>query len=358
MPPEVTLRQLAKKSGLSLASISLALRDSPKISLANRAAIQALADQLGYRPNPLVTAGMTKIRASKQLRYNATLAWVNDHPESDFWKKQTLWHAAKARAQQLGFMMDELYLPDISIEHPEKNVERFCKVARARGIHGVILPHLERSHHAQEDWPDTAVVVIGEVAGLLHNSKITPRRLKPCYHTVVEDYFGNVQLAFDELHARGYQRIGFTGSEWLNTQHDHIPRAAVVEINTGLSPDQRVPPLITKSLTSKDGKDFARWVAHYKPDVILTMHYDVTRWLRAIGLHYPSQIGLAHIAIGPLEEGWSGVDPCEEVKGVAAVDLLTAQLLRNERGFPTYIKRVGIAGRWVDGTTARKAACG
>lgn len=47
----VTLADLAKMTGLDKSSVSLALRDSPKISATTRDRVQQAADRVGYRPN-------------------------------------------------------------------------------------------------------------------------------------------------------------------------------------------------------------------------------------------------------------------------------------------------------------------
>lgn len=49
-----TIRQLAKLAEVSIATVSLALRDDPRIRPATRARIQALAQQYNYRPNRLM----------------------------------------------------------------------------------------------------------------------------------------------------------------------------------------------------------------------------------------------------------------------------------------------------------------
>lgn len=47
----ITLRDIAEKAGCSKNTVSLALRDSPRISVARRTEIQQLARQMGYVPN-------------------------------------------------------------------------------------------------------------------------------------------------------------------------------------------------------------------------------------------------------------------------------------------------------------------
>lgn len=49
----VTLKDIAKKIGVSDATVSMALRNHPQISRARRKQICELAKQMGYRPNPM-----------------------------------------------------------------------------------------------------------------------------------------------------------------------------------------------------------------------------------------------------------------------------------------------------------------
>ena len=47
----MTQREFAKLLNISQAAVSMALNDSPEISLERRRHIQELAEKLGYRPN-------------------------------------------------------------------------------------------------------------------------------------------------------------------------------------------------------------------------------------------------------------------------------------------------------------------
>jgi DNA-binding LacI/PurR family transcriptional regulator len=47
----VTQDDVAARAGVSRAAVSFALRNSPKVSAAQRAHIRRVADELGYRPN-------------------------------------------------------------------------------------------------------------------------------------------------------------------------------------------------------------------------------------------------------------------------------------------------------------------
>ena len=58
MNNSVTMKTIAAQAGVTQATVSMCLANSPRIPAATRERIQAVADRLGYRPNPYVSALM------------------------------------------------------------------------------------------------------------------------------------------------------------------------------------------------------------------------------------------------------------------------------------------------------------
>lgn len=52
----ITIKDLAERLNISVSTISRALKDNPEISQQTRKTVQALAKELGYRPNPIAVA--------------------------------------------------------------------------------------------------------------------------------------------------------------------------------------------------------------------------------------------------------------------------------------------------------------
>jgi len=82
--PEVTLADVARKAGVHRATVSLSLRNHPRIPVATRERIRAIASELGYRINPLVSALMQSRRTGKPAKHTA-LAYVTNYPTRYGW---------------------------------------------------------------------------------------------------------------------------------------------------------------------------------------------------------------------------------------------------------------------------------
>lgn len=64
-PQNVTMRDVAVRAGVTAATVSLALRDSPEISAQTKARVLAAVQELGYRPNPYVQSLMRTRRRGR-----------------------------------------------------------------------------------------------------------------------------------------------------------------------------------------------------------------------------------------------------------------------------------------------------
>jgi LacI family transcriptional regulator len=159
----ITMRDIAKHAGVGHTTVHLALKDDPSISKATRDRVKAIAEELGYRPNPLLAAYQSSIRSRKETKYQATLAWVQD---SDFTtlktdEKRPFYEAAVKRADVLGFRIDRFQLDKMPEEGGQEQVLSLCRVMQSRGIFGVLLASWAHHGYARMEWPGMTVVCLG-----------------------------------------------------------------------------------------------------------------------------------------------------------------------------------------------------
>lgn len=333
------MQTIATRAGVSLMTVSRALKNHPSIPPVTCARIRKIADELGYRPNPLVSALMAQLRSARMSKSAPTLAFLTNHAEEIFERWSflgELYKGAADRAAALGYKLERFSLAESGM-----TPARMRGMLRARGIPGVILDPLPL--HAPElefDWSGFACASIG------YSYKSVS------LHRAVNDHFHAVSLAVESLTARGYQRIGMAIRHEDNDHSENRLAGGFMSFFP-LLPTVRRIPVFFWSDDHEEG--FAEWFREWEPDVVLTLHPIVRDWMRGMGLRAPADVGLASLNLQSNHAWYSGINQNNLLIGSTAVELVIEQIHHNEHGVPREPKTVMTRGYWVDGTTARKA---
>src|SRR5512140_818827 len=83
--PNPSLQEIARRAGVSRSTVSRVMRNDPRISPATAARVQAAARELNYRPNPLLSTLMERVRVGSDISYQGTLAIVSDKEDAARW---------------------------------------------------------------------------------------------------------------------------------------------------------------------------------------------------------------------------------------------------------------------------------
>lgn len=335
------MQQIADAAKVSRMAVSLALRNSPKISAPTTKRIRDIADEMGYRPNPLVSALMTQLRHGREVKRPSTLAYVTAYPSEDGWRRPGPFVAfregARRRAEQLGYSMEDWWLT-----RPGTTEQRFCDILYTRDIHGMIIAPLPAGGGEMRlDWARFAAATIGYSVSA------------PDLHRASNHQYGTITHALDELKQLGYRRIGLALAAESDARVKHHWSAGMLVYHQQIAESERVPLLLTDGPFARQ---LAAWFSEHRPEVIISQEWQVMRVLDSLGLRVPQDVAFAHLAVGDDEHHWAGMNQNSELVGAAAVDLVDAQLRRNERGIPNVPKTVLIPGYWVAGPTVRRIA--
>jgi DNA-binding LacI/PurR family transcriptional regulator len=337
---QVTLQDLAEKAGVHRSTVSLALRDHPRISKAVRRRVRALAEKMGYRINPLVAALMQSRRSGRAVKHVA-IAYVTNYPTRFGWRpphhdRPDYFPGAEARARELGYKLEHFWMAE-----PGMTPERLCDILSTRGIHGVLIGRLPPGQsELQLIWDRFSCVALG----------LTLRA--PKLHRVAEDHYSSACRAMDEMAARGLRRIGFVFSEandspgvgerWLGAYFERAMR---------LNPGEALAPFFLEQ-HEDSAASFGAWLERWKPDGLLVTHaMPVVAWLKKIGRRAPADVGLATLVNDRPERGAAGVF-CPAAKlGALAVETVVGLMHRGEVGLPTDAHEVLLPAHWRDGRT-------
>lgn len=329
-----TLRAVAREAGYALVTVSYALRDHPRVQEATRRKIQAVAQEMGYRPNPLVTAVMAHVRSANPPRHGGTIAclarWSEAADELNLAAVSQFLRGARQRAESLGWRIDEIACDNNVLRGP-----RLAQILINRGIHGVLVGPLPlRQGEIGLDWSRFACATWGYS---LRN---------PVLHRAVVHHGHSIGLAFHHALAAGAKRIGFAAPARINARADFSYEAACHIQQRRLPAVQRVAPFLPADRDWTKAR-FQDWLRREQPDVVVTPH-DIRSWL-GNGSRKARRPGLITLDKTGNATPGAGVDYCHEAVGAAAVDLIIAQINANERGLPRHAKLVMIEGRWVEG---------
>jgi LacI family transcriptional regulator len=336
----VRLREIAEKAGFSRATVSLALRNHASIPPRTRAKVQAAAQELGYRPNPLVSALMTYHRSTRPAQAtDLGLAMVIDFSKSDPWRNylsEALLRGASARAEEHGYRLEEFWLRDLKM-----SARRLSAILYRRSIPGVIVAPLPAAHgHMRMEWPEFSAVCIGATL------------LAPSLHRVTTNRFRAMRLALRQLRRKRYERIGLAMHTNQDSRVDNQWTAAYLWEQQRVPATRRLEPFIVGDRDWTERK-FAAWFAANSPDVILGYNPAIIELLQKLGQRVPEDVGFAHLWNPDQTGQFAGLYHDPPAIGGAAVDFVVGMIQRNERGAPLSPQTLLLEARWQDGRTAR-----
>lgn len=327
-PNHVTLGQIAEAAGCSRSTVSRALRNHPAIPKRTALRIQKLAADMGWQPDPEATRLMQYLQSTKHRRIESALGIVNDFPEKaglyrDPYTRILLEHARK-RAETLGFRLEEIWLRQKGM-----TARRASSILRNRGIRGVLIPpEYEPLPRLELDWENLSAVATTTTS--------LPRQL----HRVLPDNYNNFRTLMSAVLHRGWKR------PLLITLHDLELRTEACPVNVYLATCMQEPSLTALPVFYWDEpnrpdppRTLRAHIKSHRPDGLIV----ADTWL--VDHCEPGLPWVCYSNCGP---EYAGLDQRPDVVGSAAIDMLSAHVIRGESGLPQSPKRMHIAGTWCE----------
>lgn len=334
----VTLAEIAKRAGVSVMTVSRALRKQSNISPDTQKKIQDIADQLGYRPNPLVSALMTYRRAAKPIQSHLSIGFITNFPTRDGWKAAKLYEdfyqGVAESADRHGYGVEIFWKRE-----PGMTPERLTQILLTRSIHGLVIAPLPAAHGELElEWEHFSAVTFGY--------SLT----KPLLHRAGNHQFRSMRLAMRELRKLGYGRLGLALPASLNERVDRQWVASFLAEQLGF--DQSVPLFVVDDPEWKF-ENFRKWFEKHRPDVVISHEEVVLDWMKRLAVRVPEDAGFVLLNCADQSGKFSGIHQNGPTIGQVAVDFLIAMIQRNERGVPSLPHSILVEGTWVEGQTVR-----
>ena len=343
MSGALTMKSVAAQAGVTQATVSMCLANNPRIPLATRERIRAVAAKLGYQPNPYVSALMRVRRLGRKQQDQPVIALINGLESPTAWRDASaetvrqMHEGAVKRAEERGYRAEEFW-----IHQDGMTPARLSAVLYARGIHGLLLGPLEVGAPTPDlKWTQFSAVRLGvPLPGLTVTS-------------VGNDHFFSSLQVMRECWQRGYRRPGLALLESHPQRFQGRWNGGLLAAESLLPATVPVAPLLLKSWD--DLRPLAGWLRREKPDVVISPSAGIIhRHLRAQGWKIPKDLGLASLACPRLGDAISGIYQNGALIGATGIDHVISMLERNERGLPAQAHALMIEGVWNPGKTLRK----
>lgn len=343
MPARVTLRDLARETGLHFTTVGLALRRDPRVNAATRARVESAARRRGYRPDALLSALSAYRHRSRP--FVGTLGYLLPAPLPRIFARQdgyrVTYEAAVAAATAVGLKVEP-----IDAFAPGLTGARLAQLLETRGIRILALaPLFEPGAYPELPWERFGVVAIGYSV------------LQPAFHRVSPHQARSTRELVETLRRRGYRRIGLIIDQNANVRTGYNFLGAYLAEQESQPGDRRLRPLIAGRRGPTAG-ELRQWLRQQRPDCVVGTGPEYLDLLGACGVRVPGEVGFALTGTRPRLPHVAGMDERWDGIGQAVVDLGLSLLKNNEVGVPRFPRVILVDGQWLDGRSVRRGESG
>lgn len=340
----VTLKDIAEALGLSVPTVSMALRGHRDIAAATCVRVKAKAAEMRYKPDPAMRAlaDYRTARRSTSRRWNR-VALLHDWPSVEAWHAHDFYGGWLAQlesvAAERGVIVEEHWLGAGG-----EQAKAVFRNLRHRGITGLLLapPALTTEPSAISVPPGHSFQVV----------TFGPEHLYRQFHTVQFDYYENLRLAWSKLWEKGHRRIGLMHQKLQGWRTGQAWRAAfhIEKLEAGGKPGEMMPLLLEGADAAQDRADYLDWVRRDRYDAVISCIYEVEKWNR--DLTPAPEVAFINVS----RPGHQGIDINLAQLIRSAFELLYVEMQQTLVERHALPFRVHIPGKWVDASEPARAA--
>jgi DNA-binding LacI/PurR family transcriptional regulator len=341
---KINMAYVAKMANVHQGTVSRALRNDPRITVETRERIKKLANDLGYRPNPLVSALIAEKKKGSPSGYGSTIAFLTSGETKEHWHEVSPQYKAMREHLQTHAYKRGYNIEDFWLNKDQMPSSRLQQILRYRGILGVIVCPLQGNIGSLDfDFKDFASVAIG----------YTLR--DPILDHVAVDYYSVMQkIVAQLLKIKSFKRIGFTTPSNISNRVQHISLSAYLG-ERFYHPKRLLPPMVSEESYLQE--PFINWVESEKPDVIIcptrSSYVACKSNLNQMGLSIPKDISIV-CADCHIDSTETGILQDHDAEASVVIELLTRRMEHGIFGIPVQPQTIMVNGTWRDGDTLKQ----
>ncbi len=334
----ITMAEVARMAKVHQTTVSLALRNDPRLPRETRQRIRQLAEDMGYRPDPMLSA-LNFYRSSKDTaKTQPSIAFIMrsraSFPPEHFFSDEQFLKGARRACERLGYR-----LVPFQIENSPTEGARLNRILRSRGIYGVIVASLDVTLRSLSlEWDCYSALCIES------------QHLKLSLHTVANNQCNITRTAVRRAAELGYQRIGLAVGEVEEISLGKPFTAGhLLEVREHKSLAFIPPFTLYTGSYSALATDLGAWVRENQIDAVLSNWGNIPALLEVTGLKVPADVGVASLDHNPRHGATAGMRQSHELVGERAVEGVALMMKTHQRGQIVLPNTTFVDGVWQDG---------
>lgn len=340
----MNVRHIAKLAGVSPSAVSLALRDSPRISTETKARVMSLARELDYEPDARIVHLMRHLRKPRDVRQQASFGVISFYDTLRPWEKSrhltSIYEGMQRRARDLGYRLEPLWL-----RAPGMTYRRISGIIETRGIDGLLC---FGSPDFNQEYP---VELGGHAVVTIGLSIQTP------LHRVTSHFYNDTLHVLNRVHALGYKRPGLVLGTHEDTRSAYAHSGAYLGWCEHMLGNRAAMPVLM--LREIEEPALTQWLAENQPDVIVFVHLPemITRFravLKRMRISIPRSLGVVVLSHEVEGSGFCGLQQNQRLMGSWAVELLAARIANQDLGIPVNPRTEMVESEWINGDSLQK----
>jgi LacI family transcriptional regulator len=332
--PRVTLQDLADHLNLSRAAVSLALRGAGRIAPETRERVRQAARELGYHPDPLLSAFSR--RRQQSAAPGSVLALITRNPVN--FAQQHL----EQSARRLGYRLENFAWNSHSSE------SALVRVLQSRGLAGVLFPETADPLSLTNSlWSRFRGVYCGPYPeGGEENCPFDVVRHNP---------FDAMTLAWRKAINCGAKRVGLLlplNSQGLSTL-DRKALASFKHWQEEASAARTTPLLAQFSQLRVRNRAIRDWMREQQPDLVIGGSYPVHHFLRNCGYRIPEDVRFIALRLRREDPSVAGVLIDVQSTALRALHHLHAIIQHGHEMDSAETTTLVLNATWRDGASCR-----
>ncbi len=330
-----TLRDIAAATGVSAITVSRILRNHPHHNPETAERVRRIAEEMGYRPNPLVSALMSQRVRQHGTRATANLAILDPRHDTPAANADYI-SGALRRARTQGYFA-HVY-PYVPAETPPARLREILTARAVRGI--VMMPVAVGERRVDFDFAGFAAATIGYSVEI------------PKLPRVAIDGQSALFSALSRLESRGYRRVGLIMAVDASRRSLYLFSGARSTYGKFLTRGLKTSEMVLRDelFSPADRRRVVRWIARHQLQAVVSSAHQLFSMLQEEGFRIPGDLSYVHLHRH--SSGIASMDQLRAHQGAVAVDIVTAMIQRNETLPMPYTNTIITRAVWRDGRTA------